>query len=195
MDCSGRIQCYASREVSLGEEAYKNFKKFDIWATSWACTASCSAPRPTSLALAWPRSDAAHQILPLPARKAQGPHQRRNPLPPALRGPHHQTRGCRPEHFSASAARSSARSAPSLKNAASWKWKRPCSIPLAGGAAARPLSSPTTTRWTWNCTCASRPSSTSSACWCGGFEKVFELQPQLPQRRHFRAPQPGIHHV
>ena len=29
MDRSGRIQCYASKDL-MGEEAYKNFKKFDI---------------------------------------------------------------------------------------------------------------------------------------------------------------------
>ena len=43
-------------------------------------------------------------------------------------------------------------------------------------------------RWTWNCTCASRPNCTSSASSWVGFEKVFELN------RNFRNEGISIRH-
>jgi lysyl-tRNA synthetase class 2 len=46
-----------------------------------------------------------------------------------------------------------------MVSTASWRWKRPCSTPFRAAPMPSPLS-PTTTRWTRRCSCASRPSCT-----------------------------------
>jgi lysyl-tRNA synthetase class 2 len=53
-------------------------------------------------------------------------------------------------------------------------------------------SSPTTTRWTRECP-AHRARAVPEALLVGGFERVFEINRQLPQRRASASPQPRIH--
>jgi lysyl-tRNA synthetase class 2 len=62
----------------------------------------------------------------------------------------------------------------------------------AGGAAARPFSR-ISTRWTASSTCASALELYLKRLLVGGFDRVYEIGPELPQRGALAAPQPRVH--
>ena len=154
-DMSGRIQIYVNNDVT-GVDAHEAFKHWDLGDILGAegtlfRTQDGRAHAPGD------EGAAAVEVAAAAAGEVARPHRHGAALPPALRGPHRQSRSR--ARCSSSARSSCRRSASSSSRAATSRSRRRCCI----RSPAVPPPSPsrrTTTRSTCSCTCASRRSCT-----------------------------------
>ena len=189
MDRSGRIQCYASKDL-MGEEAYKHFKKFDIGdivgvhgklfrTKTDELTLACD--QVTLLTKSFRSLPEKHKGLTnveiryrqryvdlITNPKVRDIFRKRSKIIRTFRA--------------------------FLEERGFVEVETPMLHPVAGGAAARPFITHHNALDMDTVSCASRPSCTSSASSWAALERVYELEPQLPQRGHRHPSQPRVHH-
>jgi lysyl-tRNA synthetase class 2 len=158
-DATGRIQIYVTRDA-VGEEVYADFKKWDLGDIIGA-EGVLMKTKTGELSIKATRIRLLTKSL--------------RPMPDKFHGMADQEQKYRQRYVDLMmdedarkrfVARSKAVAGirDFMVSTASWKSRRPCCTPSPAVPMPSP-SSPTTTRWTRRCTCASRPSCTSSAWW------------------------------
>ncbi len=134
-DGTDRIQCYMKKDI-IGEDAYAG-SRTSTSATSSASAGRCSARATQEITVEARELDRAREGAAPAAGEVARPRGHRDPLPPALPRPDGERGGARAS--SASARRSSRRSAAILDGRGFMEVETPVLQPEAGGAAATPF--------------------------------------------------------